>query len=279
MCQPLPRAAVGLGVRRALMDDLLTAPRGDFDFLECAPENWIHVGGPQGARFEKLAERHPIACHGLSLSLGGTAALDAVLLAHVATFLQRFHVPLYSEHLSFCSDDGHLHDLLPLPFTGEAVRHTAARIAQVQDILGRRIAVENVSYYLCREQDMDELAFTRAVLAEADCDLLLDINNVHVNACNHGYDADAFIAGLPAERIACLHVAGHQDTASGLKIDTHGAPVDDRVWALLARTCARIGARPALLERDCNFPPYADLRGELRMLRRVLQETGELSHA
>ena len=164
-------------------------------------------------------------------------------------------MPLYSEHLSYCSDDGHLYDLLPIPFTDEAVHHTAARIAQVQDLLARRIAVENVSYYLAPEPAMDELAFTNAVLAEADCDLLLDVNNVYVNACNHGYDADAFIAGLPADRIVCLHVAGHLDEAPDLKIDTHGSAVIDPVWALLARTYARIGARPTLLERDFNFRP------------------------
>jgi hypothetical protein len=147
----------------------------------------------------------------------------------------------------------------------------------VQDLLGRRIAVENVSYYLAPEPAMDELAFTNAVLAEADCDLLLDVNNVYVNACNHGYDADAFIAGLPAERIVCLHVAGHLDEAPDLKIDTHGSAVIDPVWELLARTYARIGPRPTLLERDFNFPPYAELQGELQTIRR-LQATHAGAH-
>jgi len=266
---PLPAAAVGLGLRRALLQDLRDAPAGDFDFLECAPENWIGVGGPAGDALAELAARHPLSCHGLSLSLGGSAPLDTQLLAQVAAFLHQHQVPLYSEHLSYCSDEGHLYDLLPIPFTDEAVRHTAARIARVQDILGRRIAVENVSYYLAPDPTMDELAFTTAVLAEADCDLLLDVNNVYVNACNHGYDADAFIAGLPAQRIVCLHVAGHLDEAPDLKIDTHGSPVIDPVWDLLARTYARIGPRPTLLERDFNFPPYAELRGELQTIHRL----------
>ncbi|MGS1318734.1 HvfB family MNIO-type RiPP peptide maturase [Stenotrophomonas geniculata] len=266
---PLHAAAAGLGLRRALLQDLRDAPAGDFDFLECAPENWIHVGGPAGDALAELAQRHPLSCHGLSLSLGGSAPLDTQLLEQVGQFLEMHRVPLYSEHLSYCSDDGHLYDLLPIPFTDEAVRHTAARIARVQDLLGRRIAVENVSYYLAPEPAMDELAFTKAVLAEADCDLLLDVNNVYVNACNHGYDADAFIAGLPAQRIVCLHVAGHLDEAPDLKIDTHGSAVIDPVWELLARTYARIGPRPTLLERDFNFPPYAELQGELQTIRRL----------
>lgn len=267
---PLPAAATGLGLRRALLQALRDAPTGDLDFLECAPENWIGVGGPAGEALADLAQRYPLSCHGLSLSLGSTAPLDTQLLEQVGRFLDQHRVPLYSEHLSYCSDDGHLYDLLPIPFTEEAVHHTAARIARVQDVLGRRIAVENVSYYLAPEPAMDELAFTTAVLAEADCDLLLDVNNVYVNACNHGYDADAFIAGLPAERIVCLHVAGHLDEAEDLKIDTHGSAVIDPVWDLLARTYARIGARPTLLERDFNFPPYPELRDELRTIRHLM---------
>ncbi|MGE8245457.1 MAG: DUF692 domain-containing protein [Stenotrophomonas maltophilia] len=271
---PLPAAAVGLGLRRALLDELDTAPPGDFDFLECAPENWIGLGGMLGERLHTLASRHRLSCHGLSLSLGGTAPLDLDFIDRVGRFLHTHQVALYSEHLSYCSDDGHLYDLLPLPFTEEAVHHTAARIACVQDRLGRRIAVENVSSYLTPHAAMSELEFTCAVVAEADCDLLLDVNNVYVNATNHGFDAAAFIAGLPPERIACLHVAGHYDDAGGLKIDTHGSPVIDPVWALLRQACARFGARPTLLERDFNFPPYADLRQELLQVRRILDSAG-----
>nr|WP_257018662.1 DUF692 domain-containing protein [Stenotrophomonas sp. JAI102] len=267
-----------MGLRRALLHDLRDAPAGDVDFLECAPENWIGIGGPAGDALAELATRYPLTCHGLSLSLGSTAPLDTVLLEQVGRFLDRHNVPLYSEHLSYCSDEGHLYDLLPLPFTDEAVRHTATRIARVQDLLGRRIAVENVSYYLAPEPAMDELTFTNAVLAEADCDLLLDVNNVYVNACNHGYDADTFIAGLPAARVVCLHVAGHLDEAPDLKIDTHGSAVIDPVWDLLARTYARIGARPTLLERDFNFPPYAELRGELHTIRRLMAAHAGAGH-
>ena len=275
---PLPNAA-GLGLRRALMGPLRAAPSHDdaardFDFLECAPENWIGVGGAMGEALDDLSARHPLTCHGLSLSLGGFAPLDETFLARVRRFLDRHRVALYSEHLSYCSDDGHLYDLLPIPFTEEAVHHVATRIRQTQDIVGRRIAVENVSYYAVHPLDegaspMSELAFTNAVLAEADCDLLLDVNNVYVNSVNHGYDAAAFMAGLPGERIASVHVAGHFDEADDLKIDTHGAPVKDAVWDLLAAAYARFGPRPTLLERDFNFPPYAELVAELQTVRRL----------
>src|SRR5690606_31202980 len=221
----LPSASAGLGLRRGLLDALRTAPAGAFDFLECAPDNWIGVGGALGEALAELSSRHPLTCHGLSLSLGGPEPLDEGFLERTRRFLERHRVPLYSEHLSYCSDDGQLYDLMPLPFTEEAVRHVAARIARVQDVLGRRIAVENVSYYAAPWQALDEADFVLAVLEEADCDLLLDVNNVYVNAVNHGYDARAFLARMPSARIASYHVAGHHDEAADLKIDTHGAEV------------------------------------------------------
>src|SRR3989339_1143681 len=147
MPEALPARSAGLGLRRALLDQLIEAPAGAFDFLECAPDNWIGVGGVLGEKLRTLSSRHPLGCHGLSLSLGGPAPLDLNFLQRTREFLERHQVALYSEHLSYCSADGHLYDLLPIPFTEEALRHVAARIAQVQDVLGRRIAVENVSYY------------------------------------------------------------------------------------------------------------------------------------
>ena len=264
-----PRS-IGLGLRRSLLDTLQAAPVGDFDFLECAPENWIGVGGRFGDALQALSARHPLVCHGLSLSLGGFAPLDETFLERVRRFLDRHHVALYSEHLSYCADDGQLYDLLPIPFTEEAVHHVAARIRQAQDILGRRIAVENVSYYAAPHQAMREIDFINAVLSEADCDLLLDVNNIYVNAINHRYDAHEFLSKLPGERIAYIHVAGHYDEAEDLKVDTHGAPVKDAVWDLLGAAYARFGARPTLLERDFNFPPYAELVGELDTIREVM---------
>ena len=265
-----PCHGAGLGLRRALLDPLLDAPAGAFDFLECAPDNWIGVGGVAGEKLATLSARHPLACHGLSLSLGGPDPLDAAFLRQTRAFLDRHQVALYSEHLSWCSAGGQLYDLLPLPFTDEAVRHVAGRIAQVQDALGRRIAVENVSYYAAPYQALGEVDFVNAVLREADCDLLLDVNNVFVNATNHDYDARAFIEAMPGERIASLHVAGHFDEADDLKIDTHGAAVRDDVWDLLAFAYATHGIRPTLLERDFNIPPLAELLGEVERIR-VLQ--------
>jgi uncharacterized protein (UPF0276 family) len=263
------KATVGIGLRRGLLKDLQAAPVGAFDFLEVAPENWIGIGGAHGAAFRALTERYPLSCHGLSLSLGGPAPLDVGFLQEVRMFLDHYQVPLYSEHLSYCSDDGHLYDLLPLPFTEEAVQHVAARIRQSQDILGRRLAVENVSYYAAPQQDMDELTFTNAVLREADCDLLLDVNNVYVNSINHGFDPQTFLAGIDATRVVAMHVAGHFDVSDTLKIDTHGASVKPVVWSLLAQAYARFGVQPTLLERDFNFPAFSEWVSELQTIRRL----------
>ncbi|RYZ71518.1 MAG: DUF692 domain-containing protein [Lysobacteraceae bacterium] len=280
-------ASAGLGLRRALLGALQEADEGAFDFLECAPDNWIGVGGRFGEALQQLAARHPLTCHGLSLSLGGIAPLDQVFLARIRGFLDRHQVALYSEHLSYCTDDGHLYDLMPLPFTEEAVHHVAARIRHVQDVLGRRIAVENVSYYAAHApiegaQAMDEVDFVNAVLAEADCDLLLDVNNVFVNAINHGYDAGDFLARMPTARIASFHVAGHYDEAEDLKVDTHGAAVKEEVWSLLETAYRLHGVHPTLLERDFNFPAMPVLLAEverIRVLQRQVAGSKATAHA
>jgi len=189
------------------------------------------------------------------------------LLRRTREFNDRYNVELYSEHLSYTSDDGQLYDLMPIPFTDEAIGHVAARIRQVQDVLGRRIAVENVSYYAAPYQALAEIDFINAVLAEADTDLLLDVNNLYVNSINHGYDAEAFLARLPGDRIVSYHIAGHFDEAVDLKVDTHGAPVKPDVWSLLASAYRRFGVRPTLLERDFTFPPLEDLLAETGRVR------------
>ena len=276
----------GLGLRRALLGPLREEfasgdkvpdqgdPRGrasrqepPIDFFEIAPENWIGVGGSLGRTLRGFTERHPFVCHGLSLSLGGRDPLDETLLAKVRRLLDAHGIATYSEHLSYCADGGHLYDLMPIPFTDEAVRHVAARIRQTQDVLGQRIAVENVSYYAAPGQAMREIDFVNAVLADADCDLLLDVNNIYVNSINHRYDADAFLDALPGDRIAYIHVAGHYDEAPDLKVDTHGAPVIDPVWRLLERAYANFGVKPTLIERDFNFPPLAELVAEVGHVR------------
>lgn len=270
----LPPGAAGLGLRRALIPELLAAPAGAFDFLECAPDNWIDVGGRAGEQLRTLSQRHPLTCHGLSLSLGGVAPLDRGLLTATRRFLDTHQVRLYSEHLSWCDDGAPLYELLPLPHSEEAVQHVSARIRQAQDLLGRRIAVENVSRYAsppvpAGSQRLSEADFVLAVLAEADCELLLDINNVHVNAMNFGSDGAAFIAAMPSRRIASFHVAGH-DREGDLRIDTHGQPVDDAVWSLLRHAYRCHGRRPTLLERDSHLPPLPVLLQELQQVRQTL---------
>lgn len=271
----LPDRAAGLGLRRALLSEMRAAATGSFDFIEVAPENWIGVGGPLGEGFDELARRCPVVCHGLSLSIGGPAPLDETLLARIRRFMDTHRCPLYSEHLSACGDArGQLYDLLPLPFTETSVRHVAERIRRTQDLLGQRIAIENISYYATvpvpEAQRMREIDFVNAVLDAADCLLLLDVNNIVVNATNHRYDPLEYLSALPGDRIAYLHVAGHYDEDVDLKVDTHGAPIDDPVWSLLEHAYRLYGPRPTLLERDFNFPPFEDLLDELGQVRRRL---------
>lgn len=261
----------GLGLKRELIPQLQasygTSLVATIDFLEIAPENWIGVGGRPGKNLAWLAERYPLAAHGLSLSLGGPDPLNEAFLQQVKQFLDRYQIPLYTEHLSYCSDGGYLYDLLPIPFTEEAVRYVAARIRRTQEILERRIAVENASFYVAAPiSEMDELIFLKAVLEEADCDLHLDINNIYVNSVNFGFDPHAFLRGIPGERIVYAHVAGHDQEAPDLIIDTHGQDVIDPVWALLKEAYALFGAFPTLLERDANIPPLPGLMKEVNYI-------------
>ena len=267
----------GLGLRRgmakALQEYLDEHPDHPIDFLEVAPENWMNVGGRLAKQFAWFTERFPFACHGLSLSVGGPAPLDLEFVRNVRRFLDDHNISVYSEHLSYCSDDGHLYDLMPIPFTEEAVKWVSERIMRVQDVLGRRLIIENVSAYLEPGKAMDEPEFVRAVLDAADCELLLDVNNVYVNSVNHGYDPQAYIASMPSDRIRYLHVAGHYQESESLLVDTHGAAVVDPVWSLLEFTYAQHGQKPTLLERDFNFPPVDELVTELEHIRSLQAES------
>jgi hypothetical protein len=259
----------GLGLRRALLGPLQDTPDAPIDFFEVAPENWINVGGKFGKTFRAYTEKYPFVCHGLSLSLGGPAPLDETLLHKIRRLLEEHGIAHYSEHLSYCSDDGHLYDLMPIPFTEESVDWVSERIARAQDIIGHRIAVENVSSYATPGQEMSEIDFTTAVLKKADCNLLLDVNNVYVNSVNHRYDAEKFINAMPRERVAYIHIAGHYDEAPDLIVDSHAAAVIDPVWHLLDVAYARFGVLPTLLERDFKFPPLSELIGELDHIRSI----------
>lgn len=264
-----PVQGAGLGLRRPLADKLMANPPVDVDFMEIAPENWIHVGGALGKKLRFFTERYPFLIHGLSLSIGSPAPLDEQLVRDIKDFMAEHRIRMYSEHLSYCGDDGHLYDLMPIPFTDEAVHYVAGRVHRVQDILEQRIALENVSYYAPADSSMTEKEFLLAVLDEADCDLMLDINNIVVNSINHRYDASDFLRDMPAERIRYFHLAGHYVEAEDLRIDTHGNAVDDQAWRLLADAYDLFGPVPTLLERDFNFPPMAELLDEVRRIKQL----------
>ena len=269
---PLTHASVkgaGLGLRRALLGPLQEAELDRIGFMELAPENWIGVGGRLRRQLAWYRERFPFVCHGLSLSIGAPEPLDQPFLQRLKSFLDEHQVDCFSEHLSYCSEHGHLYDLMPLPFLPETVDWVASRIRQVQDTLNRRIAMENISYYASVATGMSELEFITEVCERADCLLLLDVNNVHVNSVNHGYDADEFLRGLPLERVAYLHIAGHHHEAEDLIVDTHGAAVADPVWGLLQSTYDILGPVPTVLERDFNFPPLAELLAEVDTIAQI----------
>ena len=264
-----PVTGAGLGLRRALLGPLRDHDLSPVSFMEVAPENWINVGGRLGDRLREFTHRVPFVIHGLSLSLGGPEPIDETFVRKVRRFIEEHDIRCYSEHLSYCSDDGHLYDLMPIPFTSEAVDYVADRIRRVQDILGHAIAIENVSYYAAPGRQMSEAEFVNAVLERADCKLLLDINNIYVNSVNHRYDPVEFLQSMPAERIAYGHIAGHHNEAEDLIVDTHGATVIDNVWQLLDRAYAHFGVFPTLLERDFNFPPVNELLGEVATITQI----------
>jgi len=269
-----PVQGVGLGLRRELVKPLQAEAENLFAsnqlaFFEVAPENWMGAGGRLKKQFRHFTERYPFVTHGLSLSLGSPAPLDEEFVKNIKTFLDEHQIRFYTEHLSYCSDNGHLYDLMPIPFTQEAVTYVAERIKRVQNILERRIAVENVSYYAAPGQQLKEIEFVKAVLEEADCDLLLDINNIFVNSINHGYDAEQFLYQIPKERVVYFHVAGHYVEAEDLRVDTHGSDVCNEVWELLSKAYDHFGAVPTLLERDFNIPPLPELMSEAGQIREL----------
>ena len=258
----------GLGLRRDIIDDLENTTPKNVDFMEIAPENWIDVGGSIGQRLHTFTEKFPFVTHGLSLSLGSPAPLDYVLLEKIKKFLDLHHIAFYTEHLSYCSDAGHLYDLMPIPFTNDAIKYVASRIQDTQNILERKIAIENVSYYASPGQEISELDFLNGILEESGCMLLLDINNVYVNSINHKYDPLRYLEGLPRDKIAYMHIAGHSQEDTDLIVDTHGANVIEPVWNLLKHAYKEFGPIPTLLERDFNFPPITDLLTEVSTIKK-----------
>lgn len=262
----------GLGFRRELLNELADWQGKSVDFFEIAPENWATNGGRFAKDLRRLTERYAFVCHGLSLSIGSTDALDVDLVKRIKKFMSEHRIGLYTEHLSWCSHNGHLYDLLPIPCTHEAVRWVAARVRQVQDILGMQIGLENASYYLAPPgAEMLEQQFISEIIRQSDCLLHLDVNNVYVNSQNFNFDPKAYLDELPLNKVCYLHVAGHYVESDGFLIDTHGAEVIDPVWDLLDYAYQSMGnvasTVPTCLERDFNFPPLSELMTEVEMIR------------
>ena len=269
MTSTFPVHGAGLGLRRAFIGPLSEKPPSDIDFYEIVPENWIRIGGSYGKQLRALTERFSFVAHGLSLSIGSPDPLDAEFIRDIRDFIKQHQIKIYTEHLTYCSDGGHMYDLMPIPFTQEAVDYVADRIIQVQDILGEQIAIENASYYAAPGKEMEEIDFINAVIKKADCKLLIDINNIYVNSVNHKYSAEEFLKELPGDRISYAHIAGHYNEAEDIIIDSHGSKVIDPVWQLLDKAYENFGLFPTLLERDFNIPPLPDLLEEVNLIHQA----------
>jgi uncharacterized protein len=267
-----PALGFGLGLRVEHYETILEE-RPAVDWFEVLSENYLVPGGKPLHYLTRLRERYPMVMHGVSLSIGSSAELDRDYLAQLKSLAARIEPAWISDHLCWTGVGGkNLHDLLPLPYTDEALQHVVARVRQVQDILGRRILLENVSSYVgFRDSRLSEWEFLKAVAAEADCLILLDVNNIYVSSVNHEFDPYEYLGAIPLERVQQIHLAGHQNHGDYL-IDTHDHPVPDPVWALYAAAVRRFGAVSTMIERDANMPPFADLHAELSAARRIAAE-------
>ncbi len=278
MSRMLPDLGFGLGLRKDHYEAILSE-RPQVDWFEALTENYLVPGGKPLHFLERIREHYPLALHGVSLSIGGSDTLDRDYLAQLKALAQRIEPAWISDHLCWTGLHGiNAHDLLPLPYTEEAVEHVAQRARQVQDYLGRRILLENVSSYLgYRASDMSEWEFLSAVAEQADCLILLDINNIHVSAVNHGFDPEEYLNGVPPERVQQHHLAGHTDHGDYL-IDTHDAKVIDPVWDLYSKAVRRFGPVSCMIERDDNIPPLAELIEELDHARGIAAAVREGAH-
>ncbi len=265
---------IGLGLRHDLAEALLERRPDEVRWLEIHPENYVARGGLFAQNLERAMESWRLVPHGLSLCLGTVTPFDEAYKRQLAGLLDRIDAPWYSDHLCFADVDGSfLHDLLPLPFSKETVQTVKERVDEVQQAIGRPVAVENISYYAdpAPRRGWTEPEFLCEVLDAADCKLLLDVNNIYVNSRNHGFDPRPYIDALPYERVVQMHVAGHFTRKDALIIDTHGEPVCDGVFELLEYTLERTGPKPVLLERDQNIPPLDELLVEVRQLSEIYE--------
>lgn len=267
----------GLGLRVEHYTEILEGRSGmdavEVDWFEAVTENYLVPGGRPLYNLMRIRERFPVALHGVSLSIGSTSPLDLGYLAQVKALAERVKPVWISDHLCWTGVNGrNIHDLLPLPYTEEALAHVVARVRAVQEILGRRILLENVSSYLAyNDSRMTEWEFLTAVAEQSDCLILLDVNNVYVSSVNFEFDAMTYLNALPANRIQQIHLAGHESHGDYL-IDTHDRPVADAVWALYRHALKRFGVVPTMIERDAKIPPLAELEAELRIARRLAAE-------
>jgi uncharacterized protein len=264
-----PSLGFGLGLRVDHYETILNE-RPAVDWFEALTENYLVPGGKPLHHLTRIREHYPMVMHGVSMSIGSTQRLDRAYLDQVKALAARIEPAWISDHLCWTGVGGkNLHDLLPLPYTDEALRHVVERVRTVQDILGRRILLENVSSYVSfRDSRLTEWDFLRTVAEEADCLILLDVNNIYVSSVNHEFDPHAYLAAIPVERVQQIHLAGHQNHGDYL-IDTHDFPVPDPVWALYEVAVRRFGSVSTMIERDANIPPLAELEAELLAARRL----------
>jgi len=271
---------VGIGFRKDFAEEFLSSDILQPDFVELAPENWMEIGGYWKKIIKQLAEKYPITSHGLSLSIGSPEPLDWEFLTKVKAFLKDYNIQIFSEHLSFSKcDNAHLYDLLPIPFREDTIIHVSERIKQVQEFLEMKIAIENVSYYTPVAAQMSELEFINTIIEEADCNLLLDVNNVYVNAFNHQYDAKEFIKRLPLDKVSYIHMAGHEQVEPDLIIDTHGKDIIEPVYDLFDYTTQRVQPVHVLLERDFNIPALYQLQSEIIELEKIVSNHWKIESA
>jgi uncharacterized protein (UPF0276 family) len=260
---------IGIGFRKDFSSEFLDTQILNPDFIEVAPENWMGIGGYWKRVFDEVTEKYPLYCHGLSLSIGSPDELDFEFLKEIKLFLDTYNVKVYSEHLSFSQcDNAHLYDLLPIPFTHDAIKHIVKKIKIVQDFLERKVSFEIASYYTPIAAEMEEIDFINSIIAESNCNLLMDVNNVYVNSFNHKYDPYKFINQLPLDKVGYIHMAGHEKISDTLIIDTHGQPIIDPVYELFEYTINKLPEnKPVLLERDYNIPDLEELKMEMENLQ------------
>jgi uncharacterized protein len=269
--QPRPYLGYGLGLRVEHYEALL-ADAGNVEWLEIVSENYMVDGGLPLVWLDRFRERFPLVMHGVSLSIGSTDPLDEDYLARLTALAERVQPAWVSDHLCWTGVQGiHLHDLMPLPYTEEALDHVVSRVLRVQDTLKRRILLENVSSYVSfADSQLTEWEFLAAVAERADCLILLDVNNVHVSAQNHGFSSLDYLRGIPAARVQQFHLAGYEQ-GEKLIVDTHDAPVSNAVWDLYVEAVRRFGRVSTMIERDDNFPPLAELMTELDHARSLAE--------